>query len=104
MYDREALLAATDLSALADDLIGGHAGSTRSPMWTCPNPNHVQTGRPPPLSIFRGHQGDQRWRCHGCGDGGSAIDLVLACKGGTVRDALEFLAERAGHRDQGADW
>ncbi|HNG24887.1 MAG TPA: hypothetical protein PLC03_13040, partial [Microthrixaceae bacterium] len=104
MYDREALLAATDLSALADDLIGGHAGSTRSPMWTCPNPNHVQTGRTPPLSIFRGHQGDQRWRCHGCGDGGSAIDLVLACKGGTVRDALEFLADRAGHHDQGTDW
>jgi len=104
MYDREALLAATDLAALADDLIGGHVGSDRSPMWTCPNPNHAQTGRTPPLSIFRGHQGDQRWRCHGCGDGGSAIDLVLACKGGTVRDALEFLADRAGHHDQGADW
>jgi hypothetical protein len=104
MYDREALLAATDLAALADDLIGGHAGSDHSPMWTCPNPNHAQTGRTPPLSIFRGHQGDQRWRCHGCGDGGSAIDLVLACKGGTVRDALEFLADRAGHHDQGTDW
>ena len=53
MYDREALLAATDLAALADDLIGGHVGTARSPMWTCPNPNHVQTGRTPPLSIFR---------------------------------------------------
>ncbi len=100
MYDREALLAATDLAALADDLIGGHAGTARSPMWTCPNENHAQTGRTPPLSIFRGHQGDQRWRCHGCGDGGSAIDLVIASKGGTVRDALEFLAARAGHHEQ----
>ena len=57
MYDREALLAATDLAALADDLIGGHVGTARSPMWTCPNPNHAQTGRTPPLSIFHGYQG-----------------------------------------------
>lgn len=103
MYDREALLAAVDLAALADDLIGGHTGSTRSPMWTCPNPNHAQTGRTPPLSIFRSHHGEQRWRCHGCGDGGTAIDLVLTCKGGTVRDALDFLAERVGHHENPPD-
>ncbi|MCC5953919.1 MAG: toprim domain-containing protein [Acidimicrobiia bacterium] len=104
MYDREALLAAVDLAALADDLLGGHVGSQRSPMWHCPNPQHAQTGRTPPLSIFHSHQGEQRWRCHGCGDGGTAIDLVVACKGGSVRDALGYLAGRVGHHDHSIDW
>ena len=104
MFDREAVLAATDLPALADELIGAHAGTQSSPMWQCPNPQHAQTGRTPPLSIFRGHQGDQRWRCHGCGEGGSAIDLVIASRGGTVRDALEFLAGRVGYHDHEPGW
>lgn len=95
MYDREALLAAVDLPELADELLGGHVGSDRSPMWQCPNPGHTQTGRTPPLSIFLSHRGEQRWRCHGCGEGGSAIDLVLACRNCTMRDALDFLADRA---------
>lgn len=97
MYDREALLAAVDLPELADELLGGHVGSVRSPMWRCPNPGHAQTGRTPPLSIFLSHRGEQRWRCHGCGEGGSAIDLVLVCRNCTMRDALDFLADRAGH-------
>src|SRR5690606_13614482 len=36
--------------------------------------------------------------------GGTAIDLVVACKGGNVRDALDFLAGRVGHPDCGGDW
>jgi len=104
MYDREALLAAIDLADLADDLLGAHVGPLRSPKWHCPNPQHAQTGRTPPLSIFHSHHGEQRWRCHGCGDGGTAIDLVVACKGGNVRDALDFLAGRVGHHDCGVDW
>ena len=95
MYDREALLAAVDLPELADELLGTHVGSARSPLWRCPNPGHVQTGRTPPLSIFFSHRGEQRWRCHGCGEGGSAIDLVLVCRSCTMRDALDFLADRA---------
>ena len=90
MYDRDALLAAVDLVGLADELLGAHSGSQRSPMWHCPNPQHAQTGRTPPLSVFHSHQGEQRWRCHGCGEGGSAIDLVVACRGGTVREALDY--------------
>ena len=104
MYDREALLAAVDLADLADDLLGAHVGPLRSPKWHCPNPQHAQTGRTPPLSIFHSHHGEQRWRCHGCGDGGTAIDLVVACKGGNVRDALDFLAGRIGHHDRVGDW
>jgi len=73
-------------------------------MWPCPNPHHAQTGRTPPVSIFASHRGEQRWRCHGCGDGGSAIDLVIACHGGTTRDAMTFLADRTGHREQSDVW
>lgn len=104
MYDRDALLAAVDLRALADDLVGQPTGSGRSPMWPCPSSQHAQTGRTPPVSIFTSRRGEQRWRCHGCGHGGTAIDLVLAVQGGTPRDAMTFLAERAGHREQPDDW
>jgi hypothetical protein len=104
MYDRDALLAAVDLRALADDLLGPGRSNGRSRMWPCPNPQHAQTGRTPPVSIFTSHGGEQRWRCHGCGDGGTAIDLVLACRGGSPREAMTYLAERAGHREQPDDW
>ncbi len=104
MYDRDALLAAVDLRALADDLLGHPSGSGRAPMWPCPSAQHAQTGRTPPVSIFTSRRGEQRWRCHGCGDGGTAIDLVLAVQGGTPRDAMTFLAARAGHREQPGAW
>ena len=104
MYDRDALLAAVDLPELADDLLGPAGVNGRARMWRCPNAQHAQTGRTPPVSIFTSRRGDQRWRCHGCGDGGTAIDLVLACRGGTARDAMAYLAERAGHREQPEEW
>ncbi len=104
MYDRDALLAAVDLRALADELLGQPSGTGRSPMWPCPSSQHAQSGRTPPVSIFTSRRGEQRWRCHGCGDGGTAIDLVLACRGGTARDAMTYLADRAGHREQPDDW
>ena len=99
MYDRDALLAAVDLRDLADDLLGPSRTHGRGRMWRCPNTNHAQTGRTPPVSIFTSRRGEQRWRCHGCGEGGTAIDLVLATNGGTTRDALRYLAERVGRRE-----
>lgn len=103
MYDRDALLAAIDLQALADEFLGPGRSTSRARMWPCPNPHHAQTGRTPPVSIFTSRRGEQRWRCHGCGDGGTAIDLVLACQGGTPRDAITFLAQRAGHHQHDLD-
>lgn len=100
MFDRDRILQAVDLSALADELLGGHSGTGRSSTWPCPSPTHAQTGRTPPVSIFSSHQGEERWHCHGCGEGGTAIDLVVATRSGDVRAALEFLAGRAGVRDQ----
>lgn len=104
MYDRDALLAAVDLRELADDLLGPGKGTGRTAMWRCPSEQHSQTGRTPPVSVFTSRRGDQRWRCHGCGEGGTAIDLVLACRGGNPRDAMTYLAERAGHREQPDEW
>lgn len=103
MYDREALLAAIDLPTLADELLGARSGG-RSAMWPCPNPQHAQTGRTPPVSVFTTNRGEQRWRCHGCGDGGTAIDLVLACRGGNLRSAFDYLAGSAGHIDHDDTW
>ena len=104
MYDRDALIAATDLTGLADELLGGHHGSDRSPSWRCPDPHHAQTGRTPPVTIFTSNRGEQRWRCHGCGAGGTAIDLVMACCRTNPRYAMEILADRAGHREQEPSW
>lgn len=91
LRDRDAILRRVDLETLADQLLGTRPG--RSRMWRCPNPGHEQTGRTPPLSVFVGRTGIQRWKCHGCGDGGTAIDLAI--RTGTVdgvAEALDFLS------------
>jgi DNA primase len=95
-HDRDAILARVDLEALADEILGPRARPAIR-MWPCPNPDHHQTGRTPPLSVFAARSGHQRWHCHGCGDGGTAIDLLLATRHAhDVRDALDWLAHRAG--------
>lgn len=104
MYDRDALVAAVDLPALADELLGPRTGPGRSPAWPCPNPHHAQTGRTPPLSVFTSRRGEPRWRCHGCGTGGTAIDLLAATRHVTVREALEQLAQRTGQHPQSNNW
>lgn len=84
-----------DLGDLADTLLGPRHPRTRS--WRCPNPAHSQTGRTPPVSIFTGRAGRQRWHCHGCGEGGTAIDLAIrAGTAADVREAIEWLADRGG--------
>ena len=93
-HDRAALLAAVDLEALADAVCGPR-GRTRS--WPCPRPDHPQTGKTPPLVVFRAANGDQRWHCHGCGAGGTAIDLLIAAHGVDTATAFADLARWAGH-------
>lgn len=96
MHDRDLILERTDLTRLADELLGPHHGPDRSPTWPCPNQNHAQTGRTPPVTVFDGSGGFERWHCHGCGAGGTAIDLVMAVRGVGVRDALDHLAGQSG--------
>lgn len=99
MFDREAILAAVDLAELADELLGDRKGSPRSPTWSCPNPDHYQTGRTPPVTVFTTRWGQPRWHCHGCGNGGTAIDLVMQVRGVDARAALKELADRTGVPD-----
>ena len=94
-YERDELLARTDLAALADELLGFHAGNGRNARWPSPVPNHPQTGRTPPMSIFVDHRGIERWTCFATGANGTAIDLVTTATGRTVADAIAWLAERA---------
>ncbi len=103
MYDRDALLAATDLRALADELLGPHVGSDQHPMWSCPSPTHAQTGRTPPVSVFTSRWDEERWHCHGCGDGGTAIDLLMRARGFGAREALDELSNRTGIRPEPSD-
>jgi DNA primase len=96
-FDRDLVLERTDLAALADELLGPHRGRGPSATWSCPDPGHGrQTGRTPPVSIFPSRNGIPRWHCHGCGVGGTAVDLVMVTQGCGVRDALALLAARAG--------
>lgn len=99
MYDRDRVLDGVDLAELADELLGPRKGNQCSGTWPCPNPQHPQTGRTPPVNVFTTRRGEQRWRCHGCGVGGTAIDLVMACHSVNVREALSSLADRTGARE-----
>lgn len=96
-HDRDEVLARTDLSALADELLGPHRGRGRSATWPCPDPGHgAQTGRTPPVSVFVPPGGRERWRCHACGAGGTAADLVMATQGVGFSEAIAMLARRVG--------
>lgn len=90
-HDRDAVLAAVDLDALADHLLGDHR-HTPTRTWPCPKPDHSQTGRTPPVTTYRNRRHQQRWHCHGCGADGTAIDLLLFTGNHTVRTALDWLA------------
>jgi hypothetical protein len=96
LHDRDAMLARVDLEALADELLAPRARPGLR-LWSCPNRDHAQTGKTPPLNIFNARTGHQRWHCHGCGDGGTAIDLLVrAGRVRDVREALDWLADRTG--------
>ncbi len=93
-YDRDRLLGSLDLRDLADQLLGPSHQNRRT-HWPCPMRDHEQSGRTPPLSVFVGRSGVQRWNCHGCGEGGTAVDLVMATLGVEVGEAFDWLANRS---------
>lgn len=102
-YDRDEVLARTDLAGLADEVLGERKGRGASASWRCPEPGHgPQTGRTPPVTVFTGRAGIERWHCHGCGADGTAIDLIMRTQGVVVRDALALLAARAGVAESSA--
>lgn len=96
-YDRDELLRRVALDELCDDLLGPRKGRGRSGSWSCPSSDHgPQTGRTPPLTTFTSRSNEQRWRCHACGAGGTALDLAMVSQQLDFKDAIEFLARRAG--------
>ncbi|MCK9895020.1 toprim domain-containing protein [Frankia sp. AgB32] len=92
--DRDAVLDATDLRALATEICGEPKGQGRGTRWHCPNPAHPDEH--PSMGIYQGFRSQWRWKCHACGEGGTAIDLLVIGAGTTVREALLDLADRAG--------
>jgi DNA primase len=46
--------------------------------------------------MFTARTGEQRWHCHGCGNHGTALDLVMQVERVGVREALAALACRSG--------
>ncbi len=98
-YDRDELLRRIPLDELCDELLGPRKGRGRCASWSCPSPTHgPQTGRTPPLTVFTSHVGEQRWRCHACGAGGTALDLVMISNHLGFPDALDALVQRCGLR------
>jgi len=93
-YDLDELKSRCDLVELFAELIG--PTRREGPRWRarCPSPDHgPQTGRTPPVSI---EAEGRLWRCHACGAGGSAIDLVMYAHGLNQVAAIDLLAHRAG--------
>lgn len=94
--EREELLAATDLGALLEELTGSEA---RGHNYPCPNPEHEQTGRTPPVTLSNNGAGYGLWHCPVCNAGGSAIDALIA-RGFSTADAFRELSGRAGRPEK----
>ena len=92
-YDRDDILARTDLANLATEICGPPTGNGRSARWHCPNPDHPDTH--PSMSIYAGQRAE-RWKCHSCAEGGTAIDLWMVSQRSTVGEAITALGERCG--------
>jgi hypothetical protein len=91
--DRDALLARTDLGELATEICGPSQGRGRGARWHCPNPDHPDAH--PSMGIYLGAKGP-RWKCHACGEGGTAIDLLMISASMSAGEAMRHLAHRAG--------
>lgn len=96
-YDRNDVLSRTRLPDLCDETLGPRRGRGPSASWPCPDPGHgPQTGQTPPVTVFGTRDGTERWRCHACGAGGTAVDLVMRLDGVGFREALDRLGQRIG--------
>lgn len=93
-YDRDDILARTDLRALLDELCGPATALGRTARWRCPEPDHDDTH--PSVTVTTDRRGIERWRCWSGGHGGTAIDAINAVYRVGNRGALEELAQRVG--------
>ena len=91
--DRDELLARTDLEQLVTEISGTPRGRGRGARWHCANPDHPDEN--PSMGIYTGKRG-QRWKCHACGAGGTAIDLLMIAGAVPAGEAIHDLARRLG--------
>jgi hypothetical protein len=94
LLDRDELLARTDLADLTTQICGPAKGRGRSARWHCPNPEHPDEH--PSMGIYLNGHGLQRWKCHSCGEGGTAVDMLMISTTMSAGEALRDLAQRAG--------
>jgi hypothetical protein len=90
--DRLDLFGRVDLTA---EFLAAGMTQGRNRQWSCPNPQHAQTGATPPVSIG-GPNGDHLWKCHGCGVGGSVVDLYRLVRGIGTAEAFALVREKVG--------
>ena len=95
--DADTIKARADARRVAHAL-GVRVASRSGERWTvhCPNGGaHSNGDRNPSASVWR-----DGWRCHGCGEGGSVLDLVALCHGldvrASFRSVLDLTADLAG--------
>jgi hypothetical protein len=62
----------------------------RSGKLRCPFPDHDDKN--PSFSVFRGRDGRERWKCHGCGRSGDAIALYQLLAGVSFSEAVRALS------------
>lgn len=94
--DAKQVADAVDLIALATELLGPPKGRGRSAKWPSPVPGHAQTGATPPMGIFVGNDGRQRWKCFATGESGDAIDLVRIAEQVDFQTAYKRIKSRGG--------
>jgi hypothetical protein len=94
LVDRGEVLARTDLAELATQICGQPRGNGAGRRWHCPSPRHPDEN--PSMGIFRSSTGNQRWKCHACGEGGTAVDMLMIAHDIGPGEALRDLARAAG--------
>jgi DNA primase len=82
--DRDEILSLVDLMAMVEARSPGGKIRAHPGTFTCPCPGHNDSTPSVNVSI---RNGEWRWRCFGCGAGGTALDLLTAT--GEARDLAE---------------
>jgi hypothetical protein len=84
-YSREGIMAANPLLDYCHAL--GSQLKKDGPRWKCLCPLHKET-----TPSFTIDSEKNLWKCFGCGEGGSVIDLHAKLRGLSIREAMRDLA------------
>src|SRR5262245_18877776 len=93
-FDRDEVLARSDLRSLLDEIAGPATGSGAGARWHCPVPDRNDVH--PSVTVTVDRRGVERWRCWSLGHGGTAIDVLYHTRNLSYSDAVAHLADCAG--------